>query len=134
MGLQYRKSKIQLNYLKEKPSRYKIQQLNFPPVDFNRLINECSKACGVHPAQSTAVINALVDRIVHYMEVGHAVKMGNFGSFKPMFTVRSVKVYDDADSSTVKTKRVRFYPGKAFRSMLGELEITQASDYLNGEE
>lgn len=134
MGLQYRKSKFKLNFLDEKPERYKIQQLTYPAVTFQQLVNECSKSCGVNPAQTKAVIDALVDRLVHYMEIGHGVQMGNFGSFKPTFTVKSVKAYDAADASTVKSKRVSFFPGKAFKSMLGELTITQASEYLNAEE
>lgn len=134
MGLQYRKSKITLNFLKEKPNRYKIQQLTYPAVTFQQLVNECSKSCGVNPAQTKAVIDALVDRLVHYMEIGHGVQMGNFGSFKPTFTVKSVKEYDNADATTVKAKRVTFYPGKSFKSMLGDLAITQASEYLNVEE
>lgn len=134
MGLQYRKSKIKLNYLEDKPDRYKIQQLTYPAVTFQQLVNECSKSCGVNPAQTKAVIDALVDRLVHYMEIGHGVRMGDFGSFKPTFTVKSVKEYEAADAGTVKTRRVSFYPGRAFRAMLGELAITQASEYLNAEE
>ncbi|MCH5176059.1 MAG: HU family DNA-binding protein [Prevotellaceae bacterium] len=134
MGIQVRKSKIKLNYLEEKPERYKIQQLTYPAVTFTQLVSECSKSCGVNPAQTKAVIDALVDRLIHYMEIGHGVQMGNFGSFKPTITVRSVKQYDDANTDTVKTRRVTFFPGKAFKSMLGELSITQASEYLNDEE
>lgn len=134
MGLQYRKSKIKLNYLESKPDRYKIQQLTYPAVSFGQLVNECSKSCGVNPAQTKAVINALVDRLVHYMEIGHGVQLGEFGSFKPTFTVKAVKAYEDADASTVKARRVSFYPGKAFKEMLGEMSISQASEYLNAEE
>lgn len=134
MGLQYRKSKIKLNFLDDKPERFKIQQLTYPAVTFQQLVNECSKSCGVNPAQTKAVIDALVDRLVHYMEIGHGVQMGTFGSFKPTFTVKSVRDYDSADAGTVKSKRVSFFPGKAFKSMLGELAITQASEYLNVEE
>lgn len=134
MGLQYRKSKIKLNYLDEKPERYKIQQLTYPAVTFQQLVNECSKSCGVNPSQTQAVVNALVDRLVHYMEIGHGVQLGNFGSFKPTFTVKAVKEYDSADANTVKTRRISFFPGKAFKNMLGELAITQASEYLNAEE
>ena len=134
MGLQYRKSKIKLNYLENKPLRYKIQQLTYPAVSFQQLVNECSKSCGVNPAQSKAVIDALADRLIHYMEIGHGVKVGTFGSFKPTFTVKTVKAYDDANASTIRTKRITFFPGGAFKDMLNTLEVSQASDYLNEEE
>lgn len=134
MGLQYRKSKIKLNYLDDKPERYKIQQLTFPVVNFKQLIEECSRSCGVNPSQTMAVVNALVDRLVHYMEIGHGVKVGTFGSFKPTFTVKTVKAYDDANASTIRTKRITFFPGGAFKDMLNTLEVSQASDYLNEEE
>ena len=89
-------------------------------------MSECATACGVNAAQTKAVIDALVNRLVHYMEIGHGVQMGQFGSFKPTFTSKTAKTYDEADASTVKRKKVQFYPGKLFKQMLGDLSISSA--------
>ena len=134
MGIQFRKKKITLHYLDEKPTRYKASQLTYPMVSFAKLVAECSEACGVNKSQTKAVIDALISRLTMYMDLGHGVRMGDFGSFKPTITVKSVKAYDDANANTVRIKKIRFYPGKTFRDMLGELSVRSASEELDDEE
>jgi predicted histone-like DNA-binding protein len=134
MGLQFRKTKMKLNYLEEKPEVYKLQQLTFPQVTFAQLVNECSNSCGVNTAQTKAVIDALVNRLVHYMEIGHGVRMGDFGSFKPTFTVKVAKTLEEATEDTIRKKKINFYPGKAFKNMLNDLSITSASENLSVQE
>ena len=134
MGVQYRKTKMVLNFLEGKPTVYKASQINYPAVNFEQLVKECSGSCGVNPSQTKAVINALVDRLVHYMEIGHSVKMGEFGSFKPTFRSKCAKKIDEADASTVTKKVIRFFPGKAFRNMLADMAIESASSRLDDEE
>lgn len=134
MGIQYRKRKITLDYLDDKPTRYKVSQLTYPMVSFAKLVNECSEACGVNKSQTKAVIDALISRIVMYMDLGHGVKVGDFGSFKPVINVKSVKAYEDANADTVRQKKIQFYPGKAFRDMLSELSVQSASEALDDEE
>ena len=131
MGIQYRKTKITLNYREEKPQVYKLQQLTYPAVTFAQLVNECSSSCGVNPAQTKAVIDALVNRLVHYMEIGHGVKMGDFGSFKPTFNCKSAPTLEEATIEKIKVKKVQFYPGKAFKQMLKDMSLTSASDALS---
>ena len=89
MGIQYRKAKMKLGFLEEKPEVYKLRQLTFPQVTFAQLVKECSDSCGVNTAQTKAVLDALINRLVHYMEIGHGVRMGDFGSFKPVFTSKA---------------------------------------------
>lgn len=134
MGLLYRKRKMTLHYLDSKPTRYKASLLTFPMVTFNQLVNECAESCGVNKPQTKAVIDALISRLTMYMEIGHGVKMGDFGSFKPVFTAKAVKAYEDADATTVRHKKIHFYPGKAFREMLGNLSVTSTSEALDDEE
>lgn len=134
MGVQYRKTKMVLSFRDDKPEVYKIAQVNFPTVSFDQLIKECSISCGVNPSQTQSVIIALQDRIRHYMEIGHGVRMGSFGTFKPGFRCKTAKKMEDADASTVTKKVIRFYPGKDFRSMLSEMSVDSASVALNDEE
>ena len=138
MGLQYRKTKMTLNFREEKPQVYKLRQLTYPAVTTSQLVAECANSCSVNPSQTKAVIDALVNRLVHYMAIGHGVKMGDFGSFKPTFNSKTVKVLDDLDGDeaikTIKVKKIQFYPGKAFKNMLDELSITSASEDLDVKE
>ena len=122
-GIGYVKRKIKLNYLENKPERYKVMQLTYPQVSYEQLVEEVAQSRGVNTNQTRAVVDALLNRLVHYMEIGHGVSLGSFGSFKPTITVKSVKILDEADASTVKVRKVRFFPGKEFKQMLQNLEV-----------
>jgi predicted histone-like DNA-binding protein len=131
MGLQYRKAKVVLNYRETKPQMYKLVQLTYPAVTSEQLIAECANSCGVNPAQTKAVIDALVDRIAHYMEIGHGVKMGHFGSFKPVFTSKVAETLEETTPETIRKKKIMFFPGKIFKDMLQELSISSAGEAID---
>ena len=134
MGIQYRKAKMKLGFLEEKPEVFKLRQLTFPQVTFAQLVKECSDSCGINTAQTKAVLDALINRLVHYMEIGHGVRMGDFGSFKPIFTSKAAKTLEECNEKTIRQKKIIFYPGKAFREMLSELSVTSASEELDVKE
>ena len=129
MGLQYRKAKVRLTYREEKPEVYKLRQLTYPQVSTNQLVSEIS----INTGTTKAVIDALTNRLVHYMEIGHGVKMGDFGSFKPTFNSKTVKALADLDDEealkTVKIKKIQFYPGKQLHQMIQNISLTEASEF-----
>ncbi|MBR0046251.1 MAG: HU family DNA-binding protein [Bacteroidaceae bacterium] len=134
MGIQARKAKMRLTYREGKPEVYKLRQLTYPAVTFTQLVSECANSCGVNPSQSKAVIDALVNRLVHYMELGHGVQMGDFGQFKPTFNSKTAHTLEETTLDTITVKKIQFYPGKAFKNMLSNLSITGASEALNVQE
>ena len=125
-GLIFRKTKKVLNMLEEKPEVYKLQQIILPQVTTAQLINECSKSCGVNTSQTKAVIDALVDRLIHYMEIGHPVKVGEFGSFSPRIRTKVSTKLEKLSVENVKQKVIRFIPGKALRDMIAENPVMGA--------
>ena len=128
MGLQYRKAKVKLTYLEGKPEVYKLQQLTYPAVTDTQLIAEISQSQGVNSSQTKAVVDALLNRLVHYMEIGHGVSLGKFGSFKPVFTSKTAKTAEEADEDTIKVKKIMFYPGGSFKEMLKNLSVGAAAE------
>ena len=134
MGLQYRKARVVLNYRETKPQMFKLVQLTYPAVTTEQLIAECATTCGVNLAQTKAVIDALVDRIAHYMAIGHGVKVGNLGSFKPVFTSKVAETLEETTLETVRKKKIVFYPGKAFRGVIQDLSISSAGDAIGVKE
>ncbi len=123
-----------LNFRDDKPEVYKIQQVNLPQITSDELIKECSISCGVNPSQTKAVVTALVDRLIHYMSIGHGVKLDGFGSWKPSFRAKTTKKMEDADASTVTRKVIKFYPGKDFKNMISNMPIESQTDALDDEE
>ena len=136
MGLQYRKGKMRLQYRETKPEVYKAFQLTYPQVTYEQLVEEIAQSRGVNTNSTRAVVDALLNRLVHYMEIGHGVSLGTFGSFKPVFTSKVAQTYDEIEETLEPDakgfkKKVRFYPGGKFANMLKGLSVTGASEVLD---
>ena len=124
MGIMVRKAKMKLTYREGKPEVHKLRQLTYPQVSYEQL---CSmiQIVGVNKAQTKAVIDALLTSLVHYMEIGHGVSLGSFGSFKPTFNSKTAHTLEETTLDTVKVKKIQFYPGGAFKEMLSNLSINE---------
>lgn len=77
------------------------------------------------------MVDALQNRLLHYMEIWYEVSLGAFGSFKPAF---AVKVLEDADASMVKMKKVCFYLDGAFAQMQRGMSVESGSEVLDVKE
>lgn len=117
-GLIYRKTKMVLNFREDKPEVYKAQQVVLPQVSTDELYDEISQSCGVNIAQTQAVINALENRLVHYIKLGHPVRIGVLGSLNPRFRSKTAKKLEDADATTVTRKVIQFIPGSGLSSTI----------------
>ena len=137
MGLMYRKAKVKLTYREEKPEVYKLRQLTYPAVTYDQLLGMI-QIVGVNRAQTKAVVDALLQSLVHYMELGHGVSLGTFGSFKPTFNSKTVKTLDglegDEALKTVKVKKSQFFPGGDFKDMLKALSMSSAGEAVDVKE
>ncbi|MBQ6965798.1 MAG: HU family DNA-binding protein [Bacteroidaceae bacterium] len=125
---------MKLNYLDEKPEVYKAMQLTYPQVTYEQLVEEIAQSRGVNTNMTRAVVDALLNRLVHYMEIGHGVSLGTFGSFKPVFTSKVAQTLDDVDETLAGKgfkKKVRFFPGGKFANMLKGLSVAAASEVLD---
>ena len=134
MGLQYRKGKIKLNYIETKPEVYKAIQLTYPQVGYEQLVEEISQSRGVNTGVTRNVVDALLNRLVHYMEIGHGVSLGTFGSFKPVFVSKTTRNYDEIEDTLAGKyfkKKVRFFPGGKFANMLKGLSVTGATKAID---
>ena len=105
MGVQFVKSKIKLNFKKEKPTVYKIQQVNYGVVETEALIDDVAEACGLNRAMTKAALEGIVSRVCRYIGMGHAVQLGELGTVKPYFTA---KTKETADVSVVKPDRTNY--------------------------
>lgn len=136
MGLQYRKAKITLNYRETKPEVFKAMQLTYPKVTYEQLVEEIAQSRGVNTNSTRAVVDALLNRLVHYMEIGHGVSLGSFGSFKPVFVSKAVPTLEEVDKTIGGKgfkKKVRFYPGGKFAQMLKGMSVQGAAEALDVE-
>ena len=58
----FTKSKVKLNFKKEKPTVYKIQQVHYSVVDTDTLVDDVAESCGLNRAMSKAALVGLVSR------------------------------------------------------------------------
>ena len=128
MPIKFRKNKIILNFLKDKPELYKVQQINYGTLGLEKLVAEIAHAEGVNESQTLSVITALVNRIAHYVELGYGVRVGDLGSFKLQLNAKCAKSIDDADASTIRRFRVNFRPGKKLQDVAKTVTV---SDYTS---
>ena len=124
MGMMYRRAKVRLTYREEKPEVFKLRQLTYPQVSYEQLCGMI-QIVGVNKAQTKAVVDALLQALVHYMELGHGVSLGQFGSFKPTFNSKTARSLKETTLETVKVKKIQFYPGGAFKEILSNLSMEE---------
>ena len=123
MALIYEVRKQVLGFKEDKPTVYKVAAVRQQKVDFAKLVKEVSDSCGVHRTQSKAVVEALIDRLIHYMDFGMAVQLAEFGTFKPVIRTKAKKTAEEVSVDNILTRTIRFYPGKRMKTMLDELSI-----------
>lgn len=123
MALIYEVKKTTLNFKKEKPVVYKVAAVRQQTVKYDALVKEVASSCGVHRTQTKAVVEGLLDRLVHYMDLGMPVRLEEFGTFKPAIQTKVKETAEEVDASNVVRRVVRFYPGKRMKEMLEDLSI-----------
>lgn len=133
MGIICEKKEVILSFKDEKPTVYRIVPVKQQQISFDKLLDEASKSCGVGRAQVKASVEALLDRMTLFMDLGMSVKLGDFGGFKPTINVKTQKSMEDVSAENVRRKKILFYPGKRFKSMLSDLSITTMDDKASKE-
>ena len=127
MSIVVRKTKMKLTYREGKPEVYKMRQLTYQPLTFEQLLSEI-QVVGVNPAQTQAVVTALLNRMVQYLNLGHAVQLDNFGTFKVCTKWKVAHTLEECTADTNVVKNLRFYPCKALQTLLREqtLKVNEA--------
>lgn len=126
MAMMYEKRETTLAFKDDKPTVYKLAPVRQQQAPFNTLLEEVSTACDVNRAQVKAAVEALIDRMSVFMNYNMAVKMGEFGSFKPTFNSKSESTADALSADNVTRRKLLFYPGKRFKTMLSNISIVSS--------
>ena len=113
-----------LNFTKEKKQIYVAQADRGDVIDADKIAALIAQDTGARPAQVKMILNTLTDSMITWLEEGHGVKLGNFGSFMP-----SVKSDSSEDPNEVGVKRMRltFYPSKDLSRRVGAISYSKES-------
>ena len=119
MSLMFKKISSKLSFDKENPKTvYRLQTVRQSKVTSEQLINDVHRASGVNRAQTQAVIEGLMDSLCHFMDLGHTVQMGGFGTFRPYFRTKAQDSIDKVNADNVVSCKIQFYPGKQLRTVM----------------
>ena len=129
MGMNVKVRKKVLHFTKEKKEIYVAQADRGDVIDSDKIAELIAKDTGARPAQVKMILNTLTDSMISWIEEGHGVKLGNFGSFMP--SVKSAS-NEDPDKVGVKRLKLTFYPSKALWKRVNEVSYS-TENLLNSE-
>ena len=121
----FTKSKVKLNFKKEKPTVYKIQQVHYSVVDTDTLVDDVAESCGLNRAMTKAALEGLVSRACRFVGMGHAVQLGELGTVKPIFTAKTQETAEELSADNVRNKKIRFYPGIRLQKVVKNISISE---------
>ena len=126
MALNATVQKKVLNFTEEKKQIYVATAQRGDVIDTDKISKFVAQDTGARPAQVKMILNSLINSMMAWLEEGHGVRLGNFGSFLP-----SVRSQSSEDPNEVGIKRVRltFYPSKKLSEMLGDVSYTTTNPY-----
>lgn len=130
MGVNVIVSKMKLNFTEEKKEIYVAKADRGDVIDTDKIARLIAQDTGARPAQVKMILNALTDSMITWLEEGHGVKLGNFGSFMP--SVRSASS-EDPNEVGVKRMRLTFYPSKDLSNRVGSISYSKENSYATNE-
>lgn len=102
-----------------------MQQVSCPPVSFEDFAKECVMSQGAAFAQMKGIAAAISNRMRHYLELGHSVRLEGIGTLKPVFNASSTEAPEDLGTQCVHKVKVRFYPHKEFLETLNKMDFQE---------
>ena len=125
MAVQFTKVKTTLNFRKDKPVVYQIQQVSFDPIDTRAFVQDIAETCGMPRAMVRAMFEAMTSRACHFLKLGRAVQMGELGTLKPVFRAAVTKSVDELGTDNIRSKKVRFYPGQRIKDTMRDVKVSE---------
>jgi predicted histone-like DNA-binding protein len=138
MSLIYKKTTKVLNFNKENPvTYYKLQQMKQSKVTYEQLKQDVLRASGLSKTQTQAAIDGMVESLCHFMELGHTVQLGGFGTIRPIFKTKAQDSMDKVGVDNVTRCKLILYPGKDLKATLKNITFesgeTDSSDDFEDE-
>jgi len=110
----------------EEPNKIYAQAKASGEVSLHQLAKEISKISTVNPADTIAVLVALVDKMSEKLADGRIVRLGDFGSFQLAVSSSAAESVEKFSARLIKGCRIVFRPGDGFRRMLSTLKYTKS--------
>ncbi len=126
MGVSVTVQKRVLNFSEDAKTVYVAKAQRGDVIMPDKIAKYVAQDTGARPAQVKMILDTLVESMMDWIEEGHGVKLGNFGSFMP--TVKSASS-EMADEVGVKRVWVTFYASKELKERLDEVKYSTENEY-----
>ena len=126
MSLNLRVTKKTLHFTKEKKEVYVASPDRGNVIDAEKIADLIAKDTGTRPAQVKMILDTLIDSMMAWLEEGHGVQLGSFGSFHP--SVKS-KSSDDPDEVEVRRTKLTFYPSRELQRRVNNIAYATENAY-----
>ena len=131
MALNLKVKKRVLNFTKEKKEVYVATPDRGNTIDAEKIAELIAQDTGARPAQVKMILDTLIDSMMTWLEEGHGVQLGSFGSFMP--SVKS-KSSDDPDEVEVRRTRLVFYPSHELKQRIKGMSYSTENTFKTKEE
>jgi Bacterial nucleoid DNA-binding protein len=99
-----------------------------PAVDRNTFIEGMVIHTSLTKNEAASALDYLFEALPRYISLGHSVKLGELGSFRPLLQSEGSDESDEAVPAKVIRKRVAFVFGRKFRDLINSLPVQQYPD------
>lgn len=122
--------KRKLNFTEEKKEIYVATAQRGDVIDTDKISQFVAQDTGARPAQVKMILNSLINSMMAWVEEGHGVRLGEFGSFLP-----SIRSASSENPNEVGVKRIRltFYPSRELSARLGDVSYSTSNPYKDAE-
>ncbi|WP_459189845.1 HU family DNA-binding protein [Parabacteroides sp. APC149_11_2_Y6] len=102
------------------PQKLYAQIVSGDLVTFDEFIEEVADSSGVGSAGVKAVLDRMNVVLVRHLQHGRRVQAGELGNFRLALGSGGAESAEVFDPNMIREPRVRFFPGKALRTIKGQ--------------
>lgn len=136
MSIKYKIVKQVFGFDKTNTPKYVARMVTGEMLPFDKVCNQVTQICGVHRGLVNLIIGGLLDVMVNNLDMGHSIKLGEFGVLRPGIRAKAQDEEEAIDAETIYRRRIVFVPGKMLKNFLKDVSVTRAPiqelDYTKG--
>ena len=126
MGVSITVQKRVLKFTENEKTVYVAKAQRGDVIMPDKIAKYLAKDTGAPQAQVKMILDTLVESMMDWIEEGHGVKLGNFGSFMPTAKSASSEIPEEVG---VKRMWVTFYASKQLKDRLDEVKYSTVNDF-----
>ena len=126
MGVSVTVQKRVLKFTENEKTVYVAKAQRGDVIMPDKIAKYVAKDTGAPQAQVKMILDTLVESMMDWIEEGHGVKLGNFGSFMPTAKSASSEIPEEVG---VKRMWVTFYASKQLKERLDEVKYSTVNDF-----